>query len=82
MVVFLAVLAVAALAAVAIARHRRTAARARGPAISLSAPSRPAGVSHLAARVSELSDLGLHLRAGPPRRSLGTLLGSGHAASR
>ena len=81
LVVLAAVGAIAALAAaVAVARRRRT--MARGPTISLGAASRPAGVSHLAARVSELSDLDLHLRAGPPRRSLGTLLGSGSAASR
>ncbi len=70
---------VVALAAFAVVRRRRAAAR--GPAISLPT-SRSAGASHLATRVSELSDLGLHLRAGPPRRSLGTLLGSGSAASR
>ncbi len=81
LVAFASVAVVVALgAAAALARHRRAAAR--GPAISLPGASRSAGASHLAARVSELSDLGLHLRAGPPRRSLGTLLGSGHAASR
>ena len=81
MLLALAAAAVVALAAgVALARRRRSVSH--GPAISLPTPSRPAGVSHLAARVSELSDLGLHLRAAPPRRSLGALLGSGSAASR
>lgn len=78
----LAALAVALVVAVAaaVARHRRSAARA--PSISLTPHAPRAGVSHLASRVSELSDLGLHLRAGPPQRRLGTLLGSGHATTR
>ncbi len=79
--VLLAALAVAAVLAVsvAVARLRRSG---RGPAITLAPPSRRAGVSQLATRVSELSDLGVHLRPGPPQRRLGTLLGSGSAASR
>ncbi len=71
---------VALAAAVAATRRHRAPAR-RGPAIPL-ARSPKAGVSHLASQVSELSDLGLHLRSGPHGRRLGALLGSGSAASR
>ena len=65
---------------VALARRRRGA---RGPVLSLGASRGPAGVNHLANRVSELSDLGLHLHAGAvPRRRLGAMLGSSSGASR
>jgi hypothetical protein len=80
MLLVFAALAVALVVAVALLRRRRSAARA--PGISLTPHAPRAGVSHLASQVSELSDLGLHLRAGPPQRRLGTLLGSGHAATR
>jgi hypothetical protein len=81
MVLALATLAALAVVAgsVAVSRRRRIAHQ---PAIRIAPPSRKAGVSHLAARVSELSDLGLHLHAAQHRRRLGTLLGSGHAATR
>jgi hypothetical protein len=58
---------------VALVRRRRAAS-----AMSLALRTRvgPAGVNHLAASVSELSDLGFHLRAtATPRRRLGALLG-------
>ncbi len=65
---------------VALVRRRRSA---RAPAISLGTRRGPAGVSHLATRVSELSDLGFHLHAGASsRRRLGSLLGSSSGASR
>jgi hypothetical protein len=59
---------------VALARRRRAA---RTPALSLGTRTGPAGVNHLAASVSELSDLGFHLRASAaaPRRRLGALRG-------
>lgn len=61
------------LAAAALVRRHRSG---RAAGLSLGSPRGPAGVSHLAARVSELSDLGLHLRASAtPRRRLGALLG-------
>jgi hypothetical protein len=70
----LAVLAVAAVAAAAL-RRRRVLRRGLAPRID---PA-PAGMKHLAARVSELSDLGLHLPAASrtlaPKRRLGALLG-------
>ncbi len=67
----LAVLAVFAVAGVLVRRRN-----ARGPALALRTGKGRAGVSHLATRVSELSDLGLHLRAATaPRRRLGALLG-------
>ncbi len=71
---------VAASASVVIVRRRRAV---RGPALSLGKPRGPAGVNHLATRVSELSDAGFHLHAGAlHRRSLGDLLGSSSGASR
>lgn len=70
-----------AVAALVVARRRRRAVR--GPALSLGSPRGPAGVNHLANRVSELSDLDVHLRAGAmQKRSLGALLGSSIGASR
>jgi hypothetical protein len=68
-------LAVVALALALGLRRRRTARRAS--LAPLAAPRRP-GVSHLAARVSELSDVGIHLHAaqrGVEKRRLGVLLG-------
>jgi hypothetical protein len=57
---------------VAVARRRRTA---RGPALTLELRAPPAGVNHLAARVSEMSDAGFHLRVpSMSRRRLGALL--------
>jgi anti-sigma-K factor RskA len=57
---------------VAVARKRRTA---RGPALSVELHAPRAGVNHLAARVSEMSDVGFHLRVpAMPRRRLGALL--------
>jgi hypothetical protein len=82
MLVAVAIAALAVLAvAVALVRRRRTA---RGASLSLGTTRRrPAGVSHLATGVSELSDLGLHLRASSaPRRRLGELLGWSSGASR
>ncbi|HET8539462.1 MAG TPA: hypothetical protein VFL83_06285 [Anaeromyxobacter sp.] len=71
-----------AVAALVVARRRRRRA-VRGPALSLGSPRGPAGVNHLANRVSELSDLDVHLRAGAmQKRSLGALLGSSIGASR
>lgn len=68
--VAIGLLAVAA-GALALARRRR----ARGAPLAL-APARKAGVSHLAASVSELSDLGRHLRgSAAPRRRPGAMLG-------
>ncbi|HEX9052762.1 MAG TPA: hypothetical protein VF841_19705 [Anaeromyxobacter sp.] len=66
--------------ALLVMRRRRAA---RGPALSVRMPRAPAGVSHLAARVSDLSDLDMHLHAGvAQRRRLGALLGSSSGASR
>lgn len=57
-------------------RRRRFA---RHPHLSSTLDPMPAGVKHLAARVSELSDLGLHLPAASHalvhKRRLGVLLG-------
>jgi hypothetical protein len=67
-------------ASVLLVRRRRSA---RGPALSVRMPRASAGVSHLAARVSDLSDLDMHLHAGiAQRRRLGALLGSSSGASR
>ena len=61
-------------------RRRRSA---RGSSLAVRMPSAPAGVSHLAARVSDLSDLDMHLHAGvAQRRRLGALLGPSIGASR
>jgi hypothetical protein len=80
----LALVLLAALAAVALAlsaalalglRRRRNVRRAS--LAPLAAPRAP-GVSHLADHVSELSDVGFHLRAaqrGAEKRRLGVLLG-------
>jgi hypothetical protein len=78
------VLAVAVVS-IGVVRRRRAA---RAPGLSLAAPRRwhgPAGVNHLANRVSELSDLDFHLRGGAGaihKRRLGTLLGSSTGGSR
>ena len=65
-------LALVAPASVALGRKRRAARRAFAPRLD---PSR-AGLKHLAAQVSDLSDLGFRLPApGAPRRRLGMLLG-------
>ncbi len=67
-------------AGVVVLRRRRSA---RAPALSVRMPRASAGVSHLAARVSDLSDHDMHLRAGiAHRRRLGVLLGSSIGASR
>ena len=61
-------------AMLALGRRRRAARRAFAPRLD---PS-PAGVKHLAAQVSDLSDLGFHLpmaARGGQRRRLGVLLG-------
>ncbi len=66
---------------IVVALRRRRSARA--PSLSVRVPRASAGVSHLAARVSDLSDLDMHLRAGvAQRRRLGVLLGSSIGASR
>jgi hypothetical protein len=68
-------LAVVALALAIGLRRRRTVRRAS--LAPLVAPRGP-GVSHLAARVSELSDVGIHLHAARrdgDKRRLGVLLG-------
>ncbi len=67
-------------ASVAVARRRRSA---RAPARYVRSRRRPAGVRHLVASVSELSDLDLHLpAAAAQRRRLGSLLGSRSGATR
>ncbi len=81
----LGLLAAVVVVSAVVVRRRRAA---RAPGLSLAAPRRwhgPAGVNHLANRVSELSDLDFHLRAGAgamQKRRLGTLLGSSTGASR
>ena len=68
-------LALVALALALALRRRRTVRRAS--LAPLAGPRRP-GVSHLASRVSELSDVGIHLHAaqrGAEKRRLGVLLG-------
>jgi hypothetical protein len=73
-------LAVVAAAVLVLARRRRAA---RAPSLSVRMPRASAGVSHLAARVSDLSDLDMHLHAGiAQRRRLGALLGPSIGASR
>lgn len=72
-----ALLASLALAAAVVAAGRRRRAARRETLAPIRAP-RPPGVSHLAARVSELSDHGLHLHASrhaADKRRLGVLLG-------
>ncbi len=76
----IALLAVVTAAVVLVVRRRRSA---RLPALMARMPRAPAGVSHLAARVSDLSDLDMHLHAGvAQRRRLGALLGPSIGASR
>jgi hypothetical protein len=73
-VLALLAVSVAAPVAVALGRKRRAARRAFAPRLDRS----PAGLKHLAAQVSDLSDLGFHLpsaRSLAPRRRLGVLLG-------
>ena len=73
-------LAVVTVAALLLVRRRRSA---RMPSLSVRMPGASAGVSHLAARVSDLSDLDMHLHAGvAQRRRLGALLGPSIGASR
>ena len=72
----LAAVALALAAALAVGLRRRRSVR-RGSLAPIAAPRAP-GVSHLAARVSELSDVGIHLHAaqrGAEKRRLGVLLG-------
>jgi hypothetical protein len=72
----LALLVVTVTGALALALRRRSA---RGSSLALRVEPLPAGVKHLAATVSDLSDFQLHLpaatRALAPRRRLGVLLG-------
>ncbi len=76
----IALVVVAAVAAAVVVRRRRSA---RVPELLAHMPRARAGVSHLAARVSDLSDLDMHLRAGVAhRRRLGVLLGSSLGAPR
>jgi hypothetical protein len=78
-----AALALLAAVTVSVLLVRRRRSAARGPSLSVRMPRAPAGVSHLAARVSDLSDLDMHLHAGvAQRRRLGALLGSSSGASR
>jgi hypothetical protein len=73
-------LAVVTVAALLLVRRRRSA---RTPSLSVRMPAASAGVSHLAARVSDLSDLDMHLHTGvAQRRRLGALLGPSIGASR
>jgi hypothetical protein len=72
----LAILAVAVTGALALVMRRRPS---RTPSLASRIEPLPAGVKHLAATVSDLSDFQLHLpaatRALAPRRRLGVLLG-------
>jgi hypothetical protein len=72
----LAFVAVSSSALLALLLRRRRAARHTG--LVTRVEPLPAGVKHLAARVSDLSDLGLHLPAATralEKRRLGALLG-------
>lgn len=72
----LAVAAVSSLALLALSLRRRRPSR-RPDLVSRVEPL-PAGVKHLAARVSDLSDFGVHLPAATralEKRRLGALLG-------
>ena len=72
----LAILAVAVTGALALVMRRRPS---RTSSLASRIEPLPAGVKHLAATVSDLSDFQLHLpaatRALAPRRRLGVLLG-------
>jgi hypothetical protein len=71
-----AFMSVSVAAALAWALRRRTSRR---PALAVRVERLPAGVKHLAATVSDLSDLGIHLpasrRALARKSRLGVLLG-------
>ncbi len=73
----LAVVAVSSAALLALVLRRRRSVRRRPDLVTRVEPL-PAGVKHLAARVSDLSDLGMHLPAAKralEKRRLGVLLG-------
>jgi hypothetical protein len=75
-VIALAFLAVSSVALLGLLLRRRRPARRHG--LEMRVEPLPAGVKHLAARVSDLSDLGLHLPAATralEKRRLGALLG-------
>ncbi len=73
----LAFVAVSSAALVALGLRRRRPSRRHHGLVTRVEPL-PAGVKHLAARVSDLSDLGMHLPAATralEKRRLGVLLG-------
>lgn len=74
----LAFIAVSSAALLALLRRRRRPAYHRNQNLVTRVEPLPAGVKHLAARVSDLSDLGMHLPAATralEKRRLGALLG-------